>query len=332
MNYKNLMMTIKISLIVILPITLTSWGTFGHEHINRATVLSLPQPMLGFFYNHIDFVTQESTVPDLRKFILKNDAEFHRHFIDLENFGSIDSLPATLAEAKEKYDSDFLNHNGILPWYIEEVMKDLTKAFKEKDKTKILYLAADLGHYMGDAHVPLHTSVNYDGQLTDQKGIHALWESQLPEAKAKNYNYTINAPAYIEDIHSATFNIIKHTHSLVNTVLLADKETKAEIKNNVYEKDSDGNMLRNKYHNPVYSPEFLEIFNNKLNGMIQKQLSSSIQNTANFWFTAWVNAGKPDLSNLDDSALTKSNKKMMNKELAEYKKGKLMFIKSVKEF
>ena len=47
---------------------LISWGTFGHEHIDRAAVFALPEPLQLFFYNHIDFITQESTVPDLRKY------------------------------------------------------------------------------------------------------------------------------------------------------------------------------------------------------------------------------------------------------------------------
>ena len=75
----------------------------------------------------------------------------------------MDSLPATLTDVKKKYDEKFLQQNGILPWYIEEIMDQLTKAFKEKRKTEILFLAADLGHYIGDAHMPLHTSANHDG-------------------------------------------------------------------------------------------------------------------------------------------------------------------------
>lgn len=49
------------------------------------------------------------------------------------------------------------------------MMVKLTKAFKDKNRAEILFLAADLGHYIGDAHMPLHTSANHDGQLSDQK-------------------------------------------------------------------------------------------------------------------------------------------------------------------
>ena len=44
-----------------------------------------------------------------------------------------------------------------------------------------LFFSATLGHYMGDAHVPFHAVLNYDGQLTNQHGIHARFEAMLFE-------------------------------------------------------------------------------------------------------------------------------------------------------
>jgi len=188
-----------------------AWGVFGHEHINRAAVLALPEPVQSFFYNHIDFITQESTVPDLRKYTLNDKAENPRHYIDLENFGGIDSLPLTMADAKAKYDEKFLQQNGILPWYVMDMMDKLTKAFKEKRKTEILFIAGDLGHYLGDAHMPLHTSANHDGQMTDQKGIHSFWESQLPEMFGKDYNYHTSEAHFIPDVRKELWGILTQT-------------------------------------------------------------------------------------------------------------------------
>ncbi|MEI7733988.1 MAG: hypothetical protein WCI49_00920 [Ferruginibacter sp.] len=58
----------------------------------------------------------------------------------------------------------------------------------------------------------------------------------------------------------------------------------------------------------------------------------SIQDIANFWCTAWVNAGKPDLYELDPAELTKSNAKRYKKELQLIKKGKLFAFKANKEY
>jgi hypothetical protein len=117
-------------------------------------------------------MTQGSSIPDLRRNLITDNWEDSRHYFDLENFGNPESIPATLAEAKQKYNAEFLKKNGTLPWHIQEMMARLTKAFKEKRKTEILFIAAELGHYIGDAHTPLHTTVNYDGQLTGQDGRH----------------------------------------------------------------------------------------------------------------------------------------------------------------
>jgi len=311
---------------------LMAWGTFGHEHINRAAVMALPAPMQAFFFNHIDFMTTESTIPDVRKYTLRYKAERPRHYIDLERYGTMDSLPATMKEAEEKYSPEFLQKNGILPWYIEEMMKKLTTAFKEKSKNEILYLAADLGHYVGDAHMPLHTSVNHDGQLTGQRGIHSFWESQLPEMFGDQYNYNCGQAKYIKNIHQEVWKILRHSHQLADTLLLADRELKKHFKGDVYEKDASGKIRRNKYHQPIHTEAYARAYNKALNGMVEKQLRSSIIETADFWYTAWVNAGKPDLTSLDPAEQTKRNQPELKRELQLCHQGKLTDLKGDKEF
>lgn len=327
---KKIILVLSIS---VFSLALISWGTFGHEHIDRAAVFALPQPLQSFFYNHIDFITQESTVPDLRKYTLNDKAENPRHYIDLENFGSLDSLPKTLEDVKKKYDDKFIQANGILPWYIIDMMNKLTKAFKEKKKTEILFLASDLGHYIGDAHMPLHTSANHDGQMTNQKGIHALWESRLPELFGKEYNYYTGDAKMIDDVEKETWKIIMSTHALVDSVLITDRELKKKFtEDKIYKTDAAGKVIKNKYGQAIFSDEYAKQFHQALKGMVEKQMRASIAATANFWYTAWVNAGKPDLGTLDPSDLTKQNEKLLKKELKLWKQGKLFGVESEKEF
>lgn len=322
----------KVFALLLLVPFLLSWGSFGHEHINRAAVLSLPDPLRTFFYNHIDFITQESSVPDLRKYTLNDNAEKPRHYIDLENFGPSAEIPATLAEAQNKYGKEFLQKNGILPWYIEEVMQKLTQAFRDKRKTEILFLAADLGHYIGDANMPLHTSANHDGQMTDQVGIHSFWESQLPELFGDQYNYYGGSAEYITDIHAEVWKMINRTHALVDTLLQDDRELRQSFPNKGYAVDASGNILKNKFHTPVHTEEYARAYHKKLNGMIERQLRSSIASTASFWYTAWVNAGKPDVLGLDPTEQTERNQANLKRELDLFRQGKLTDIKSEKEF
>jgi len=310
-----------------------SWGIFGHEHINNSAVMALPQPIQTFFYNHIDFITQEATIPDLRKYTLRDKAEGPRHYMDVENFGALESIPLQFDEAKKKYDDKFLNDNGILPWYIQETMTKLTKAMKDKRKTEILFLAADLAHYIGDANMPLHTSANHDGQLTNQKGLHSMFESRMPEMFGKDYNFYTGEVKYIDNVEKATWDMLKDSHSQVQPLLLTDKKLRDSYDpDKIFDKDEKGNIAKNKFGDMIYSKEYVTKLHTALNGMVEKQMRKAIVSTANFWYTAWVNAGKPNLEELDSKEMTNRNKKDLKNDLKLWKTGKLFGLESENDF
>jgi hypothetical protein len=303
--------------------------------VNKGAVLALPPEMGMFFYNHADFITEESTVPDLRKHILGDKAEMPRHYIDLERFGykTQTSMPQTMDDAVFKYGKDTLNKYGILPWYIEEMMNRLTDAFRRKSKTEILFLAADLGHYIADAQMPLHTSVNHDGQATHQQGIHAFWEAQLPELFGKNYNFYIGEARRIENVRQATWGFIDSSHRLVDTLLWTELQMRNDNpEEKQYVLDKDGKPVKNKFGSPVHVYEYAHVYHELLNGMVEKQMRAAIRYTASFWYTAWVNAGKPDLTNLDPDYITERNKPAYKLDMKAWKSGKIKGCKSDKEF
>jgi hypothetical protein len=311
------------------------WGVWAHNHINKGAVLALPGEMGLFFYDHTDFITEESTIPDIRKHTLNDKSEGARHFIDLERFGYTTSgkMPRTMAAAIEQYGKDTLNKYGILPWYIQDMMVKLTDAFKNKRKTEILFLAADLGHYIADAHMPLHTSINHNGQLTGQEGIHAFWESQLPELFGKNYNLYTGRAHYIDNIETATWNIIDSSHALADRLL--ETELKMRHDNPIdkqYQTGSDGKPVKNKYGQPVHAYEYAHVYHELLNGMVEKQMRAALKYTADFWYTAWVNAGKPDLNDMDPDYITDRNKTFYKEDMKAWQKGKVRGCKSDKEF
>ena len=302
-----------------------AWGQWGHKHISRAAVFALPAPMQKFYYNHIDFITEGAVVPDLRRGLLNDRNEPPRHYIDVEDFKiPLSAFPKTAKEAFEKYDSAFLNKTGYLPWYIENLTEKLTYAFKKRDKSGILFLSAELSHYVADAHMPLHTSSNYNGQLTGQKGVHSLWESTLPDRFGGSYNFKTPQAKYIKNIPDETFKMIEQSHSLVDTLLAKEKEVRSRFtEENMYKRDSSGNVIK-FYNSPVFSDEYAKQFNEALGGMVEKQLQLSIYDVASYWYTAWVNGGSPDLISLDDPHLTKQNKKNYRLELKAWNKGKLL--------
>jgi hypothetical protein len=314
---------------------LYAWGIWGHQHISHAAVLALPPEMRVFFYNHIDYITEESTVPDVRKYTMSDREEFGRHFIDVEFFGDkpFEILPKTWKEAKARYSSDTLQKSGILPWYMQEMQTKLTTAFKDRRKDAILFLSADLAHYIADAHMPLHTSLNHDGQLTDQRGIHAFWEARLPELFGNAYNFSTPQAQYFPDVVAESWRIIRESNAAADTLLSSERALKARFpKDQIWQLDSNKTVKKNSYGQPLHTLEYAKAYHTALNGMVERQMRAAIVATASFWYTAWVNAGKPNLTDLDSEATTKRSKPHLDEETELLKQGKLFDFKSNAEF
>ncbi len=213
------------------------------------------------------------------------------------------------------------------------MMVKLTTAFKERNRTAILFLAGDLAHYLGDAQMPLHTALNHDGQLTNQRGIHAFWETQIPELFGDSYNFHVDDATYINDITAETWKIIKRSHELEDTLLLTEKKLRASFPaDEVYKKDSAGKIVKTPFGQSEFSYAYAKAYHEALNGMVESQLRHGIQDVANYWYTAWVNAGKPDLSTLDAQSLTDRNKKNLKNDYRAWQKGKLTDFQSATEF
>ena len=335
MKTKHLLISIATILCMSMAGLVYAWGVWGHEHINRGAIFALPTEMRLFFYNHADFITQEATVPDLRKYTMGDKTEGARHYIDMEDYGfqNPDSVPVTPAEAKLRFSEKTMQDNGILPWHIQDMMEKLTKAFRDGRRNEILFLAGDLGHYIGDAHMPLHTSSNHDGQLTNQKGIHSFWESQLPEYYGEGYTLRVNEATYIKDIPAAAWGIIHHSHSLADSLLKVERDQMTEYAGkDLYHRDAKGEIAKNIFGRNVYSDQFAASYHDALRGMVNDQMRRAVQALADFWFTAWVNAGRPDLSMLDNPEVTESNRKKYEAEYGNYKKGKVNGFKGEREY
>lgn len=91
-------------------------------------------------------------------------------YIDIDVYGDSAhyTMPRFWQEAVAQYSEDALRAYGIVPWHVYRMKHWLTEAFQEKNVEEILRISSDLGHYIADAHVPLHTTINYNGQLTGQ--------------------------------------------------------------------------------------------------------------------------------------------------------------------
>ena len=262
--------------------------------------------MLSFYKRHIKFITDHAVDPDKRRNIVRNEGA--HHYIDIDYYGPYPytELPRKWDEAKTKYSVDTLNKNGILPWHIQIVLARLTKAFKDKDFIKILKNSADIGHYIADAHVPLHTSKNHNGQLTDQVGIHAFWESRIPELLAdKHFNFFIGKAEYLKYPAEFMWARVLESAKAADSVLLFERELSKEFK----PRKKYAFEQRNKIIMKQYSSAYTIAYNTRLNGMVERRMRQAIFSVASFWYTAWVNAGQPNLDDVADNKISPADMK-----------------------
>ncbi len=276
---------------------LSAWGFWAHQRINRLAVFTLPPELFGVYKENLEFLTEHAVDPDKRRYAV--DGEAAHHYMDIDHFGvfPFQNVPRYWDEAVEKFSADTLEAYGVVPYHIPTVIYRLSKAFEDRDLERIMKLSADLGHYVGDAHVPLHTTLNYNGQLTGQKGIHGFWESRLPELFAERYDFFVGKAQYIQDIYLEAWDAVLESHREVEMVLLLERQLSEEFPAS----KKYGYESRNTLTVRTYSREYAAAYHRMLDGMVEARMRKAIFRIGSFWYTAWRLAGSPDLSNLRKS-------------------------------
>lgn len=293
-------------LLLFAPRTAFCWGFFGHQQINQLAVFLLPPEMMMLFKPNIHFLKEHAVDPDKRRYAVADEGP--RHYIDIDHYGvyPYPSLPRKWKEAIEMYTEDSVKAHGIVPWHIQNMLLRLTKAFRENNYASIMKNAAEIGHYIADAHVPLHASSNHNGQYTNQRGIHGFWESRVPELLAeKEFDFLIGKATYIAHPGDFIWDRVLESAAAVDSVLLFERElTNFFSSDHKYAfEERNGKVIRQ------YSSDFTIAFNQKLNGMVERRMRQSIFAVASFWYTAWVNAGQPDLTSLANEKFTEEDMK-----------------------
>ena len=275
-----------------------AWGFFGHRLLNRLAVYTLPAEMVGFYKANIEYITSNATRPDSRRTVVPGEAP--RHFLDVDAYGDSAltthgrGLPRSYADAVARYGEDSLLRHGIVPYQVLLMKGQLTAAFRDHDADKILRVSADLGHYVADACVPLHTTRNYNGQLSGQRGIHGLWESRLPELLSADYDFFTGPAPYLERPTDVIWAAVGRSHAAVDSVLRFEKELTTRFADDrKFGYEQRGNLTVR-----TYSREFSRAYHARLNGQVERQLRLAARLIGAFWYSAWVDAGQPDLDKL----------------------------------
>ncbi len=285
---------------------LYGWGFLAHKQINKLAVFTLPPEMFGFYKKHLDFIEHNAVNPDKRRSIVKEEA--CRHYIDLDAYP--DSLPFYWQEAIQLFPQDSLLRHGIVPWHIQKIKHQLTKAFRQKDSDRILRLSADLGHYASDANVPLHTTKNYNGQLSGQHGIHGFWESRLPELFHSGYDFFCGKARYLENTQQEAWNCVYQAHAAVDSVLHFEQQL-----NHMFPDDRKYAFEeRNGTTVKVYSEEYSNAYHLLLSGQVERRMQASVLFTGSLWYTCWIDAGQPDLMGLLEYEFSPEEKNALEEE------------------
>lgn len=276
-----------------------AWGFHAHRKINRLAVFTLPPEMIGFYKNNISYIVEKSVNPDMRRYV--NKLEAPRHYIDLDVYGdsALEIMPRYWNQAVEKFTEDTLQAYGIVPWHINRVRYRLTDAFKERDLERVLRYSADLGHYVGDANVPLHTTENYNGQFTGQYGIHGFWESRLPELFSDEYDFFVGKATYLDNPQLEAWEAVSYANHALDSVLLFEQQLTDKMgEDKKYAFETRGSATIR-----VYSYDFSKAYHENLSGMVERRMRSAIKMVGDFWYTCWVDAGQPilDRSIIDES-------------------------------
>jgi hypothetical protein len=281
------------ALINSLSVFCCAWGFYAHQQINELAIYTLPGDLLAFYKPNLNYIREVAVNPDRRRHSVPEEAP--RHYIDLDHYGdsALLIIPKNWKEAVESFGEDTLTAYGVVPWHINRMYYALREAFLLKDPARILKMSSELGHYVGDAHVPLHTTENYNGQLTGQDGIHGFWESRLPELFARDFSFLVGRATYINDPLAAAWQAVRDSHAAVDSVLEIERTLTHDRPGRKYSFESKGRTTAK-----VYAESFSRLYHKRLDGMVERRMRAAIRLIGNLWFSAWIDAGQPDITDL----------------------------------
>jgi len=264
------------------PRPAAAWGTAAHRHIMARAIDLLPAELKPFFLQHKDELVMRVVDPDL--FRVLGWEEDPNHFV---NFGAKElgeypfkELPREYGAAIEKFGLATLRRNGLLPWRQQEEFGNLRRAFEGFTRetygvgNSVLF-AAVMSHYIQDAHQPLHASVNYDGQMTGNTGIHARFETALFERFQSRLTIRPAPPAPILNSRDAAFDALLASYQLVDSILKADDAA--------------------RQGKETYDDEYFERLFTTVRPILEQRLGEAMTATAGLIMGAWEQAGRPVL-------------------------------------
>jgi hypothetical protein len=280
---KQSLVPLTLCLSLLVPPPVLAWGLDVHRLITDRAIDVLPASIRPFFEKHRGFIVEHSVDPDLWR-----NAGFleepSRHFLDLDSFGSYPfrDLPRDRDAAIAKFGKERIEQEGQLPWRTVEIYQRLIQAFEQhKAGTNgyalddVKFFSAALAHYVSDAHVPFHAVKNYDGQLTNQHGIHSRFETELVLRNRERLAIHPLPAFAVANPLDFVFDALLKSFTFVDPILRADREA--------------------AQRREAYDDTYFERFFSETRRVLEHRLNDSITGVASMVASAWEKAGKPQL-------------------------------------
>lgn len=252
-----------------------AWGPAAHTLAADWAIGTLPPPVHEFFQANRSFILAHANDPEA--WIKKDRYERMRHYIYLDRYGLFPylELPHSYKRAVGKYGLKHITHNGVLPWQIGEYSLKLTDALKAHSWEQVKLDAAALSFYVAGAHDPLHTTQNYDGQLTGQNGLETRFGVDLVSRYSHFFMFRPDPATRIDDPTEHAFQMVLEAHTWVDRIILADRAA-----------------LQGR---PDYTDDYFDHFYSQVGSTAMREISEAAHDIGSYWYTAWLNAGRPEL-------------------------------------
>ena len=272
------------SLLLVVPAPAAAWGFEAHRFVMERAIALLPDAVRPLFEKHRQMAVERAIDPDTWRTAGFED-EPPNHFLDIDWSGygkyPFKELPRDYTAAVAKFGRERVEENGTVPWRAEEYFGNLRRAFESYARRgafgsfDIIFFAATLGHYVSDAHVPFHAVENYDGQLSNQHGIHARFEAIMFERYRDQLTIAPQPARSMTNPRDFLFDVILEGSQLVPPILKSDLIA-------IGTRD-------------VYDDAYYEAFFKANRAVMERRLNESITAVAGAITGAWEAAGKPPL-------------------------------------
>jgi hypothetical protein len=308
---------VAVALGALVPLAALAWDDHIHELIVREAVTRLPDPLHGLLAdeNVMKRLEAASIAADARRQQLRaahspqEAQERIKHFFDIDAISGkpypFEGFPHDRAAAEKEFGADTFKKHGTAPWAAEDALEALTAALKKgAGEDAVVAAAGDLAHYAADIHMPLHVTHKDAAAGSPNAGLHLMLEVGLVKRYPDFYTAAVSKDraevSYLASPLDSIFQWILQAYKRSEVVLKADAQARAQT-----HYPSDENEARNDIDKPgaERAAEYYRVLKEKLAaGALPEDgappeaaaMRDAAAHTADLFYTAWVNAGKPE--------------------------------------